>query len=137
MECDRKRVSRSLYNGIHQVEVTVIRHSRILTAIGAVIFFAAASVGGQTPAHDASARLQQVLARLKARATDAELESLPVQALAGQSNRPTNAGRPENVGRPSGVGAAAGNHPAGGPPAGVPANAGRGAKPTTNPGRGH
>ena len=81
--------------------------------------------------------LQKVLARLQARASDADLENLPAQALAGQSNRPSNAGRPENVGRPSGVGAAAGNHPAGGPPAGVPANAGRGAKPTTNPGRGH
>lgn len=81
--------------------------------------------------------LQQVLARLKARASDADLENLPTQALAGQSNRPSNTGRPENVGRPSGVGTAAGNHPAGGPPAGVPANAGRGAKPTTNPGRGH
>ena len=78
--------------------------------------------------------LQRVLARLKARASDADLESmpgqLPVQAQGGgvdkggltgrefgQSHRPASAGRPANAG----------------PPAGVPGNAGK----KTNPGQGH
>jgi hypothetical protein len=77
--------------------------------------------------------LQSVLARLQARATDADIESMPgnVQSAAsrngkpadesgrdfGQSHRPASAGRPTNAG----------------PPAGVPGNNGR----KTNPGRGH
>lgn len=78
--------------------------------------------------------LQRVLDRLKARASDADLESmpgqLPVQAQAGgvdkgglsgrefgQSRRPASAGPPANAG----------------PPAGVPGNAGK----KTNPGQGH
>lgn len=80
--------------------------------------------------------LARVLARLEARATDRELENLPStlpdQAIAGKANKPAGTGRPESPGR-SGV---AGTRPGGGPPAGVPANGGRNAKPTTNPGRG-
>ena len=78
--------------------------------------------------------LQRVLARLKARASDADLESMSGGASAGgnagqgrpdgmsgrdfgQSHRPANSGRPATAG----------------PPSGVPGNAGK--KP--NPGQGH
>ena len=78
--------------------------------------------------------LARVLARLQARASDNDLENLAGNrpADAGQSNKPANTGRPATAGKPAGVGA---NHPSG-PPAGVPSNAGKGAKPTTLPGRG-
>jgi len=73
--------------------------------------------------------LQRVLARLKARASDVDLErmpgELPSQAVAGQANRPASTGRdfgqshrPASAGRPATAG----------PPAGVPGNAG--AKPS-------
>lgn len=79
--------------------------------------------------------LARVLARLEARATDRELENLPStlpdQAIAGKANKPAGTGRPASPGR-SGV---AGTRAGGGPPVGVPANGGRNAKPTTNPGR--
>jgi hypothetical protein len=73
--------------------------------------------------------LQRVLERLKARASDTDLQQLPAQAANGQSHRPTTAGsatgaghRPATAGRPTGVG---GGRPAGaGPPTGVPANPG-------------
>src|SRR6266496_3521036 len=86
IECDRKRVSQSLYNGIHQIEVKVIRHSRILTAIGAGVFIAATSAGAQTPAHDPSARLQEVLPpsiaqQVLATIAAARAHQLPAQAL--------------------------------------------------------
>jgi len=78
--------------------------------------------------------LQRVLARLKARASDADLESmpgeLPAQAVAGQANRPASTGRdfgkshrPASAGRPATAG----------PPAGVPGNAGA----KSNPGQSH
>jgi hypothetical protein len=78
--------------------------------------------------------LQRVLARLKARASDADLESmpgeLPAQAGAGNANRPSQTGRdfgqshrPASAGRPANAG----------PPAGVPGNAGA----KSNPGKGH
>ncbi len=78
--------------------------------------------------------LQRVLARLNARATDADLESmpgeLPPQAIAGQANRPAETGRdfgqshkPANTGRPATAG----------PPAGIPGNAGA----KSNPGQTH
>ena len=77
--------------------------------------------------------LARVLARLEARASDRELETIagnrPTDAGAGQANRPDGVGRPTNAGKPSGVGAT--TRPGGGPPAGVPANGGRGTKPTT------
>lgn len=83
------------------------------------------------PSDDALAR---VLARLQARASDADLEKLTGERPTdvGQSNKPATTGRPDGVGKPAGVGA---NHPSG-PPAGVPANAGKGARPTTLPGKG-
>lgn len=68
--------------------------------------------------------LQRVLDRMKARATDSELQQLPTQADAGISHRPNGVGggKPATAGRPNGVG---GGRPAGaGPPSGVPANAG-------------
>jgi hypothetical protein len=79
--------------------------------------------------------LARVLARLQARASDAEianLPNLPVQAAEGQSHKPTSTGRPASPGsRGLGVG---GSRPGGGPPAGVPANVGK--RPTTPPGKG-
>lgn len=78
--------------------------------------------------------VQRVLTRLKARASDSDLEGmpgdLPAQAQTGQSNRPSSTGRdfgqshkPASAGRPAGAG----------PPAGVPGNAGK----KSNPGQGH
>lgn len=78
--------------------------------------------------------LQRVLARLKDRASDSDLESmpagLPVQANAGQGKPATSTGRdfgeshkPASAGRPAGAG----------PPAGVPGNAGK----KSNPGQAH
>ncbi len=78
--------------------------------------------------------LQRVLDRLNARASDADLESLPgelpAQAIAGQANRPSDTGRefgqshkPTTTGRPATAG----------PPAGVPANGGA----KSNPGQSH
>lgn len=77
--------------------------------------------------------LARVLARLQARASDRELESETNTSDVGngQSNRPSSAGRPANPGKPAGVGRGSA-----GPPAGVPANGGKGAKPTTLPGKG-
>jgi hypothetical protein len=76
--------------------------------------------------------LQRVLARLRARASDADLErlagELPAQAITGQANRPAGAGRdfgqsnkPATTGKPATAG----------PPAGVPANGGA----KSNPGQ--
>lgn len=78
--------------------------------------------------------LQRVLARLKARASDTDLEGmpgeLPPQAIAGKANRPAETGRdfgqshkPATTGRPATAG----------PPAGVPGNAGA----KSNPGQSH
>jgi len=77
------------------------------------------------PSDDALARVKE---RLAAKATDAELEQLPAQAVAGRENRPAEVGRDlAKTRRPGNVGGGAGA--AGGPPAGVPANAGAGARP--------
>jgi len=76
--------------------------------------------------------LRRVLARLKAHASDTDLESmpgeLPLQAVSGQANRPASTGRdfgqshkPASAGRPATAG----------PPAGVPGNAGA----KSNPGQ--
>jgi hypothetical protein len=76
--------------------------------------------------------LQRVLARLRARASDADLEGLagelPAQAITGQANRPAGTGRdfgqsqkPATTGKPATAG----------PPAGVPANGGA----KSNPGQ--
>jgi hypothetical protein len=78
--------------------------------------------------------VERVIARLKARASDSDLESmpanLPAQAQAGQANRPSSTGRdfgqshaPTSAGRPAGAG----------PPAGIPGNAGK----KSNPGQSH
>lgn len=75
--------------------------------------------------------LARVLARLQARASDADLEKIPEGLGATNSNRPASAGRPDNPGKALGTAKTGG-----GPPAGVPANGGKGAKPTTNPGKG-
>ena len=79
--------------------------------------------------------LAKVLARLQARASDRELETIADTNTSGagngQSNRPANTGRPLNPGKPAGVGRGSA-----GPPAGVPANAGKGARPTIPPGKG-
>ena len=78
------------------------------------------------PSDDA---LAQVLARLQARASDRELEAIaanrPAGNGAGQSNRPANVGRPATPGKSGSAG----------PPAGVPGNAGKKAKPTAPPGK--
>jgi hypothetical protein len=88
------------------------------------------------------AALQRVLDRLKAHASDADLQKLPGEVAAnGQShsNKPTLTGaalagtkRPAGAGTAGGVGA--GRPTTAGPPAGVPANPG--SKPATKPGRG-
>jgi hypothetical protein len=73
----------------------------------------------------ADAALERVEQRLNARASDAELEQLPAQAITGQANRP-------DVGRDI-AGTKSGGRAAGGPPPGVPANGGGRARPS-NPG---
>ena len=75
--------------------------------------------------------LARVLAKLQARASDREIEEIPEGLGPNQGNRPATAGRPANPGKALGT-----TKTGGGPPAGVPANGGRGAKPTTNPGKG-
>ena len=81
------------------------------------------------PSDDALAR---VLAKLQARASDRELEDVS-EGLGPNGNRPATAGRPEaNPGKALGQAKTGG-----GPPPGVPANGGRSAKPTTNPGKGN
>jgi hypothetical protein len=72
--------------------------------------------------------LQRVLARLKARATDADLESMPGDLPAKGSNAQGN--RPASTGRDFGQS----HKPAtAGPPAGIPGNAGK----KSNPGQSH
>lgn len=82
----------------------------------------------------ADAALQRVLAGLRQRASDSDLEAmpgeLPAHAQAGQANRPTSTGRdfgqshrPTSTGRPASAG----------PPAGIPGNAGK----KSNPGQSH
>lgn len=76
--------------------------------------------------------LQRVLDRMNARASDADLESmpgeLPAQAIAGKANRPAETGR--DFGQ-SHKPAARGRPATAGPPAGVPANGGA----KSNPGQ--
>lgn len=69
------------------------------------------------PSDDALAR---VLARLQARASDSDLEKIPEGLGASNGNRPATAGRPANPGK------ALGTSRGGGPPAGIPANSGKG-----------
>ncbi len=79
--------------------------------------------------------LKRVHDRLLARAADAELErmpgELPPQAAAGQAHKPALTGQDlAATKRPEGVAPGA---RAGGPPAGVPANAGKDTRPTKPP----
>jgi hypothetical protein len=76
--------------------------------------------------------LSRVLAKLQARASDRELETTTEGLVANNGNRPATAGRPaQHPGKALGT-----TKTVGGPPAGVPANGGKGAKPTANPGKG-
>ena len=85
--------------------------------------------------------LQRVADRLKARATDRDLEDmpnqLPPQAMAGRGNKPAETGRElaetKHPGSSAGAGQSGGA--SGGPPAGVPGNGGAKARPVT-PGSG-
>jgi len=82
------------------------------------------------PSDDALAR---VLEKLQARASDRELEDVSEGLGPSNGNRPATAGRPE-----ANPGKALGHvKTGGGPPPGVPANGGKSAKPTTNPGKGN
>jgi hypothetical protein len=86
--------------------------------------------------------LERVEQRLKARASDHDLEQMPAelpsQAAAGQGNKPAETGRDlagtKRPGSAAGAGQSGGS--SGGPPANVPANGGAGARPTTPPGLG-
>ena len=73
--------------------------------------------------------LQKVKDRLAARASDADLEQLPAQAAVGQGHKPTETGRALAETKHPGSAANPGGSSAGGPPAGVPANGGRGVNP--------
>lgn len=86
------------------------------------------------------AALQRVEDKLKARATDGDLESMssdtPNPNGAAQGNKPAETGRELADTKHPGSARGAGNgNGAGGPPAGVPANGGAKAKPTTPPGQ--
>jgi hypothetical protein len=72
------------------------------------------------------AALQRVHDKLVARASDRDLEALPEQA-SGMGNKPAVTGRDLAATKKPGDPAAASNGRAGGPPAGVPANGGKGA----------
>jgi hypothetical protein len=91
------------------------------------------------PSADALERVEQ---KLKARASDHDLEQmpgdLPAQGGTGQGNKPAETGRDlAGTKRPgSAAGAGQNGGSAGGPPSGVPANGGAGAKPHTPPGLG-
>jgi hypothetical protein len=78
--------------------------------------------------------LERVLARLQARASDADLESmpgeLPARAIGGQANRPAETGR--DFGQ-SHKPAARGRPATAGPPAGVPGNGGAKSNPHRPP----
>lgn len=77
--------------------------------------------------------LQKVEARLQARATDADIESLPAQASGGQAHKPAETGRDlAATKRPGSAGRSGAAGSAGGPPAGVPTKGGR---PSGTPGR--
>lgn len=92
----------------------------------------------------ASEALQRVESKLKADASDADIEADGRDAAA--SHRSADNGRGHGAGddQSGGVGAPASSNPAahgaahgGGPPAGVPGNAGNHGRPTTPPGQSH
>ena len=81
--------------------------------------------------------LRRVLDRLQARATDAELEQLSVQARGGQGAAKGAQGQAKALSkRPESAGGGAGRGSVGGGrPASLPANPGKGKKPDTPPGQ--
>jgi len=85
--------------------------------------------------------LERVEQRLKARASDHDLEQMPAELPAqaeGRGNKPAETGRDlAGTKRPGSAAGAGQNGSGGGPPSSVPANGGRGAKPTTPPGLGN
>lgn len=88
------------------------------------------------------AALSRVEERLRARASDRDLERMPgeadLQDVADRGNRPAETGRElAKTKHPGNAEGAQNGNGAGGPPAGVPANGGRGAKPTSPPGLGN
>lgn len=84
------------------------------------------------PSDSALRRVQQKLA---ARASDRELEGMPGKRANAAANKPAVTGQDlAATKKPATPGAAAGR--AGGPPAGIPANAGKPTAPTTPTGRG-
>jgi len=109
----------ALRQGVDGAQVSALAKSAPSGRSLAVPLFVIGSlVDRGLPSDDALAR---VLARLQARASDAELEKIPEGLGASNGNRPATAGRPANPGKA--LGAARG---AGGPPVGVPANQGKG-----------
>lgn len=78
------------------------------------------------PSDEALKRVQE---RLAARATDSEIEKLPAQAVAGKANKPAQTGRDLAATRRPGTAGRSGGA------AGVPANGGMAARPST-PGQG-
>ncbi len=77
------------------------------------------------------AALQRVRDKLAARASDSELEELAGKSGQGEANKPAETGRDLAATKKPGAAAGAANgRGAGGPPAGVPANGGSGAKPS-------
>jgi hypothetical protein len=108
----------ALRQGVNGADVSELAKSAPSGRSLAVPLFVIGSlVDRGLPSDDALAR---VLARLQARASDAELEKIPEGLGASHGNRPATAGRPANPGR------ALGSSRGGGPPAGVPANTGKG-----------
>ena len=122
----------AMRKGVDAAEVSLLARSAPSGRSLAVPLFVIGSLTDRGLSSDQA--LQSVLARLKARASDTELESLPGELPSaaggaqgkpqgqsgrdfGQSHRPPSAGRPANAG----------------PPAGVPGNAGA----KSNPGKGH
>lgn len=88
------------------------------------LYVAGQLAAGGLPADQALARVRE---RLGTRASDAELEALPAQALAGRGQQPAALGRElANTRRPGNAGGAGA---AGGPPGGIPVNGGAGARP--------
>jgi len=120
----------AIRKGVDELSVSLLARSAPAGRSLAVPLFVIGSLTDR--GLSSSDALQRVLARLNARATDADLErmpgELPPQAVGGQSNRPGTTGRdfgqshkPASAGRPASAG----------PPAGVPGNAGA----KSNPGQ--
>ena len=108
----------ALRQGVDGAQVSALAKSAPSGRSLAVPLFVIGSlVDRGLPSDEALAR---VLARLQARASDAELERIPEGLGASNGNRPATAGRPANPGKA--LGAPKGN----GPPPGIPANAGKG-----------